>query len=182
MRRLVALRKKIKAFGCGSMEFLSSDNSHVLAFIRAYEGEQILVVANLSRFVQFVELDLAKFKGMMLIELFGRTPFPPIGDLPYLLTLGPHGFFWFSIEQPKLASATELSGYQLPRIEMNGGFDGILRGEARRELERLLPRYLPCCRWFRPKSRSLNNVTIPPTIPMPEASHAPLLPSPMAPS
>ena len=175
MRRLVALRKQIKAFGRGSMEFLSPDNSHVLAFIRAYEGEQILVVANLSRFVQYVELDLAKFKGMMLIELFGRTPFPPIGDLPYLLTLGPHGFFWFSIEQPKLASATELSGYQLPRIEMNGGFDGILRGEARRELERLLPRYLPYCRWFRAKSRSINNVTIADTMPMSEGSNGPHL-------
>ena len=175
MRRLVALRKQIKAFGRGSMEFLSPDNSHVLAFIRAYEGEQILVVANLSRFVQYVELDLSKFKGMMPIELFGRTPFPPIGDLPYLLTLGPHGFFWFSIEQPKLASATELPGYELPRIEMNAGFDGILRGEARRQLERLLPRYLPHCRWFRAKSRTINNVTIADTMPMSEAPNGPQL-------
>src|SRR5260370_25578384 len=147
------------------MEFVSPENSDVLAFIRAHEGEQILVVANLSRFVQYVELDLAKFKGMMLIELFGRTPFPPIGDLPYLLTLGPHGFFWFSIEQPKLAAAAERSEYQLPRIEMNAGFEGILRGDARRQLERLLPSYLPYCRWFRAKSRTINNITIPDTLP-----------------
>jgi maltose alpha-D-glucosyltransferase / alpha-amylase len=175
MRRLVALRKQHKAFGRGSMEFLSPDNSHVLAFIRAYEGEQILVVANLSRFVQYVELDLAEFKGMTPIELFGRTPFPPIGDLPYLLTLGPHGFFWFAIEQPKLASTTELPSYELPRIQMNGSFDGILRGEARRQLERLMPRYLPHCRWFRSKSRSINNVTIADTMPMSEAPNGPHL-------
>jgi maltose alpha-D-glucosyltransferase / alpha-amylase len=175
MRRLVALRKQHKAFGRGSMEFLSPDNSHVLAFVRAYEGEQILVVANLSRFVQYVELDLAEFKGMTPIELFGRTPFPPIGDLPYLLTLGPHGFFWFAIEQPKLASTTELPSYELPRIQMNGSFDGILRGEARRQLERLMPRYLPHCRWFRSKSRSINNVTIADTMPMSEAPNGPHL-------
>ena len=141
MRRLVALRKQIKAFGRGSMEFLNPENSHVLAFIRAYEDERILVVANLSRFVQYVELDLARFKGMTPIELFGRTPFPPIGDLPYLLTLGPHGFFWFSIEQPKASyRRPTTSEYVIPRIEMNAGFDGFLRGDARQQFERLLPR------------------------------------------
>src|ERR1700691_3693323 len=160
MRRMVALRKQIKAFGRGSMEFLNPENSHVLAFIRAYEGQTILVVANLSRFVQYVELDLAKFKGSIPVELFGRTPFPPIGDLPYLLTLGPHGFFWFSLERPGSAAETEHSEYVVPRIEMNAGFDGVLHGGARQQLERLLPRYLPHCRWFRAKSRSIVSVQI----------------------
>ena len=175
MRRMVALRKQHKAFGRGSMEFLSPENSHVLAFIRAYEGEQILVVANLSRFVQYVELDLSKFKGTTLIELFGRTPFPQVGDLPYLLTLGPHGFFWFSIEQPKPTTAAEQSEYVVPRIEMSAGFEGILRGDARRQLERLLPRYLPHCRWFRAKSRTIANATIADTIPMSEGASVPQL-------
>ncbi len=164
MRRMVALRKQHKAFGRGSMEFLSPENPHVLAFIRAYEGEQILVVANLSRFVQYVELDLSKYKGTTLIELFGRTPFPQVGDLPYLLTLGPHGFFWFSIEQPKSTTAAEQAEYQIPRIEMSAGFEGIMRGDARRQFERLLPRYLPHCRWFRAKSRTIANVTVGDTI------------------
>ena len=160
MRRLVALRKQIKAFGRGAMEFLNPENSHVLAFIRSYEQERILVVANLSRFVQYVELDLSRFKGMTPIELFGRTPFPPIGDLPYLLTLGPHAFFWFSIEQLDGAGAAGLSDYQTPRIEMNAGFDGILRGEARTKLERTLPDYLPHCRWFRAKARSIKSARV----------------------
>ncbi len=167
MRRMVALRKQVKAFGRGSMEFLNPENSHVLSFIRAHEGQQILVVANLSRFVQYVELDLARFKGSTPIELFGRTPFPPIGDLPYLLTLGPHGFFWFAIEQHR-AAAAEQSEYVIPRIEMNAGFDGILRGDARQRLEQLLPGYLPHCRWFRAKGRAITKVQIADTVPMSE--------------
>ena len=148
------------------MEFLGPENSHVLAFIRAYEDEQILVVANLSRFVQYVELDLAKFKGMTPIELFGRTPFPSIGELPYLLTLGPHGFFWFSLEAPKTTSAADRSEYEIPRIELNAGFDGILRGDSRKQIERLLPGYLQHCRWFRAKTRTMTGVHIAETMPM----------------
>jgi len=175
MRRMVALRKQIKAFGRGSMEFLNPENSHVLAFIRAYEGQTILVVANLSRFVQYVELDLARFKGMAPIELFGRTPFPPIGDLPYLLTLGPHGFFWFSIEQLGTASSAGQSEYAIPRIEMNAGIDGVLRGTARRQLERILAGYIPHCRWFRAKTRPISGVQIVDTASMSEGPDVPQL-------
>ena len=175
MRRMVALRKQIKAFGRGSMEFLNPENSHVLAFIRAYEGQTILVVANLSRFVQYVELDLARFKGMSPIELFGRTPFPPIGDLPYLLTLGPHGFFWFSIEQPGTASSAGQSEYSIPRIEINAGIDGVLRGAARRQLERILAGYIPHCRWFRAKTRPISGVQIIDTASMSEGPDVPQL-------
>ena len=175
MRRLLALRKQHKAFGRGTMEFLGPENSHVLAFIRAYENEQILVVANLSRFVQYVELDLAKFKGTMPIELFGRTPFPAIGDLPYLLTLGPHAFLWFSLEPPKTTAAADRSEYEIPRIEMNASFDGILRGESRKQLERLLPAYLRHCRWFRSKTRTMTGVHIAETMPMTEGPNVPHL-------
>jgi maltose alpha-D-glucosyltransferase / alpha-amylase len=98
MRRVIAIRKQFQAFGRGTMEFLQPENSHVSAYIRRYADERVLVVANLSRFVQYVELNLAEFKGRVPVELFGRNSFPPIGDLPYLLTLGPHMFLWFSIE------------------------------------------------------------------------------------
>src|SRR6202167_3398440 len=175
MRRLLALRKQIKAFGRGTMEFLSPENSHVLAFIRAYDDEQILVVANLSRFVQYVELDLSKFKGSIPVELFGRTPFPPIGDLPYLLTLGPHGFFWFSIEPPKAATAADRSEYEIPRLEMSASFDGFLRGETRQHLQRLLPAYLRQCRWFRSKTRPITAVRITEAMPMAEGPAVPQL-------
>src|ERR687884_1867392 len=87
-KRLIALRKNFQAFGRGSVEFLHPTNPRVLAFVRRFGDELILVVANLSRHVQYVELDLSSMKGMIPIELMGRTKFPPIGDMPYLLTLG----------------------------------------------------------------------------------------------
>src|SRR5688572_15053139 len=89
-RRLIALRKRYKAFGRGTLEFLQPENRKVLAFIRRFEDERILVIANLSRFVQGVTLDLSEFRGMSLVEMFGRVELPSVGDQPYFLTLGPH--------------------------------------------------------------------------------------------
>jgi maltose alpha-D-glucosyltransferase / alpha-amylase len=81
MKRLIALRRQHQVFGRGSIEFLNPENAKVLAFVRELGDDRILVVANLSRFVQAVELDLSRFKGMSPVEMFGRNPFPPIGDL-----------------------------------------------------------------------------------------------------
>ena len=97
VKRLITLRKRFRAFGRGSFELLRPDNPKVLAFIREFEDERILVVANLSRFVQYVQLDLKDYTGIVPEEVLGRTPFPQITDQPYLLTLGPHGFIWFSL-------------------------------------------------------------------------------------
>jgi maltose alpha-D-glucosyltransferase/alpha-amylase len=105
MRRLVGVRKKFRAFGRGSFEALDPNNRRVLVFLRRYRDEVILCVNNLSRFAQFVELDLREFQGCVPLELWGEIPFPPIGDLPYLLTLGPHNFLWFRL----------MSGDQLPK-------------------------------------------------------------------
>jgi len=100
MRRMIRVRKRFKAFGRGSLAFLSADNRRVLAYIRAHEDEVIFCVVNLSRFVQPTQLDLSAFDGWQPIELIGETPFPPIGELPYFLTLGPHSFYWFRLERP----------------------------------------------------------------------------------
>ncbi|MBX6340880.1 MAG: maltose alpha-D-glucosyltransferase, partial [Thermomicrobiaceae bacterium] len=102
MKRLIALRKRYQAFGRGSLEFLQPENRKVLVFLRRYGDEQILVVANLSRFAQAVELDLSAHRGMVPVEMFGQVEFPPIGELPYFLTLGPHSFYWFRLEQPRV--------------------------------------------------------------------------------
>ena len=99
MQRMIKVRKQYHAFGRGSLQFLHPENLKVLPFIRRYEDEIILCVANLSRFAQPVELDLSEFDGYRPIELVGETPFPPIGELPYFLTLGPHGFYWFRLER-----------------------------------------------------------------------------------
>ena len=86
-------------FARGTFELLLSDNRKVLAFLRCLGDETILVAVNLSRFSQAAELDLSELLGAVPVELFGGSEFPPIGDLPYFLTLGPHGFYWFSLER-----------------------------------------------------------------------------------
>ena len=97
MKRLIRVRRAHPVFGRGSLEFLHPENRRVLAYLREHEGTTILCVANLSRFAQYVELDLSAFNGRQPIELIGRVHFPRIGELPYLLTLGPHDFFWFEL-------------------------------------------------------------------------------------
>jgi maltose alpha-D-glucosyltransferase / alpha-amylase len=101
MRRLIAVRKGFKAFGRGSWEPLDASNRRVLVFLRRYEQETILCVNNLSRFAQYVELDLRRFEGCMPVELWSNSAFPRIGELPYLLTLGPHNFMWFLLARPE---------------------------------------------------------------------------------
>ena len=98
MKRLIAVRKRSRAFGRGTIEFLHPVNPSVLAFIREHGEETVLVVANLSGRSQPVSLDLARYRGAVPMELLGETRFPPVGDTPYFLSLGPHGFYWFRLE------------------------------------------------------------------------------------
>ncbi len=98
IKRLIRVRKKYPAFGRGSLEFLGGGNPKVLAYIRQYEGQTLLVVLNLSRYVQWTEMDLSRFAGMQPVELIGEIPFPVIGERPYMFTLGPHTFYWFRLE------------------------------------------------------------------------------------
>src|SRR3712207_1046739 len=97
MRRLIHVRKQYRAFGRGTFEVLHPSNRKALVYLRQYEDETILCVNNLSRYAQAVELDLRRFNGNVPIELWSLAPFPAIGEWPYLLTLGPHTFFWFRL-------------------------------------------------------------------------------------
>jgi maltose alpha-D-glucosyltransferase/alpha-amylase len=97
VRRLIHLRKSTRAFSRGSISFLDPPNHRVLAYTRTLDGETLLVVNNLSSTAQVVELELRDFTGAIPIEMFGRSVFPRIGELPYMLTLGPYAFFWFRL-------------------------------------------------------------------------------------
>jgi maltose alpha-D-glucosyltransferase/alpha-amylase len=108
MRRIIRVRKQYPVFGRGDITFLAPNNPKVLAYVRSYAGMHVLVVNNLSRFAQPVELDLSPWKGFTPVEMIGQTPFPPIGELPYFVTLGPHAFFWFRLDRP--AGESEPSG------------------------------------------------------------------------
>jgi maltose alpha-D-glucosyltransferase/alpha-amylase len=144
MKRLIALRKKSQAFGRGSIEFLRPANPKVLAFVRRYDDERILVVANLSRFVQHAELDLREYRGATLEELFGRSRFPPAGDAPYPLTLGPHGFYWFALTPApaEVVAADDRPAANVPTAPRGLGWADLLRPENWDYLEVLLPDYL----------------------------------------
>ncbi|MBA3336904.1 MAG: alpha-glucosidase C-terminal domain-containing protein, partial [Chloroflexia bacterium] len=106
MKRMIAVRKRYKAFARGTLEFLHPENLKILPYIRRYENETLFCVVNLSRFVQYAELDLSQFHGCQPVELFGETRFPLIGELPYFLTLGPHAFYWFRLESAEDLGAT----------------------------------------------------------------------------
>jgi len=99
MKRIIRVRKSLPVFGRGSIEFLYPANHRVLAYVRELGKERILAVNNLSNSAQVVELDLKRYKGNILIEMFGKNIFPRVGDLPYLLTLGPYQFYWFRMRK-----------------------------------------------------------------------------------
>ncbi|MCB2156464.1 maltose alpha-D-glucosyltransferase [bacterium] len=100
LRMVLDIRKHNPVFGRGDIEFLHPDNEHVVAYLRRYKEDVLLVVNNLSRFSQFVEIDLRQFAGYVPVDLFGMIRFPAIGELSYLVTLGPHGFYWFRLIPP----------------------------------------------------------------------------------
>ena len=163
MKRVIALRKRHRAFGRGTLELLRPENRKILAFVRRYESEQILVIANLSRFLQTVELDLSAWKGMVPLELFGSTELPVIGDAPYFLTLGPHSFFWFSL-QPRATAQVPGDGQApaatLPEIKVSSDWESVFVGRARERLETVLLGYIKQRRWFAGKARRLKAALI----------------------
>jgi maltose alpha-D-glucosyltransferase/alpha-amylase len=99
MRDIITVRRSTAVFGRGSIEFLYPANHRILAYVRRLGNEAVLVVNNLSSTAQAVELDLRRYKGNILIEMFGKNMFPRVGDLPYLLTMGPYQFYWFRLRR-----------------------------------------------------------------------------------
>jgi len=164
MRQLIALRKRWKSFGEGTLEFLSPENRKVLAYVRRYEDECILAVANLSRFVQPVELDLSAFQSRVPVEMFGHTEFPLITDKPYFLTLGPHMFYWFSLET-KATAQVESSGAPVGAqaralLQVEKDWEECFQEGNRVRLEAALQSWLPSRRWFGGKVRTIKTVNL----------------------
>jgi maltose alpha-D-glucosyltransferase/alpha-amylase len=160
MKRLIGLRKQYSVFGRGSIEFLPAQNRKVLVYVRRYQDDTILCVANLSRSVQPVELDLSPFRGMIPIEMLGLTEFPRIGELPYFLTLGAYAFYWFRLQQTapsmtaRVVPETTAAVPEAPALFMGAAWETLLEGNVRTLIERdlLLP-FLHRQRWFAGKAR-----------------------------
>ncbi|MCW2237332.1 maltose alpha-D-glucosyltransferase [Azospirillum canadense] len=170
MKRLITVRQQHKAFGRGSFRLLYPGNRKVLAYLRCHsteEGEEIvLCVANLSRSAQAVELDLKQFRGRVPVELLGRTVFPPVGDLPYLLTIPAYGFYWFALAaEAQLPSWHETTPEPVPdllTVVVRDGWHSLISGQAREELARdILQAFLPQQRWFAAKDRRIERAQVP---------------------
>ncbi len=166
MKRVLALRKRWKAFGLGALEFLQPENRKVLAFIRRHDEETVLVVANLSRFPQPVALDLKAFNGRVPVELFGRTEFPIVGDAPYFLTLSPHAALWFSLEPTSRREFAELAGGRCQTLKVSRDWEELFSGKGKVALEKCLPSYLQERRWFGGKGREIKSVQIREVLPL----------------
>jgi maltose alpha-D-glucosyltransferase/alpha-amylase len=172
MRRIITLRQRHPVFGRGEIAFLHPDNPKVLAFVRQDGDETILVVANLSRYVQCAELDMAEFAGRTPVELFGKTTFPPIGELPYFLTLGPHSFYWLKLEpSPEEAAAAGEEGPVIPTVALSGSWESLFtQPRAKSAFESALPEMLVHRRWYGAKARTIQAVTVLDTVSVPRGS------------
>ncbi|MGH8712816.1 MAG: maltose alpha-D-glucosyltransferase [Casimicrobiaceae bacterium] len=173
MRRLTAVRSAHPAFGRGSLRFIHPGNRKILAYVREYQDEIILCVTNLSRSSQPVELDLRAYKGRIPVEMLGRTPFPPIGELTYLLTLPAWGFYWFVLavdakvpewhderpvpaELPVLVIPEGLRALFASRTNAPSDIRGLMAARVRTMLERqILPDFLAARRWYAGKGRTI---------------------------
>ena len=178
-RRVLAVRRQHRSFGRGSFRLLYPKNRKVLAYLREYEDETVLCVANLARTPQAVELDLAEFTGRFPVELDGGSVFPPVGQLTYLLTLLPYGFYWFL-----LARETEWPSGHTPAPEPMPEYQTIVMrrslaealATARGTVERdILPTYLSKRRWFSAKDQTLGTVRLALLSPLPDADRDVLL-------
>ncbi len=166
MRRMISVRKQYAAFGRGTLSFLYPSNRKILAYVRSHDGERILCVANLSRQAQAVEIDLSEHRGAVPIELTGGAAFPPIGELPYLLTLPAYGFFWFRLtdeaEAPLWHAHTPQPLPEFVTLTAKGGrIDYALEGRELQTLERdVLTEFLPQQRWFAAKGSKLRKARV----------------------
>jgi len=175
MRRLISLRNKFKAFSRGSIEVLRPDNPRIFAFIRRFQSERLLVVANLSRFVQYTELDLSAYQGMVPVELFGKSAFPAIQSAPYFLSIGPHSFFWFYLApgQPAADTASKASeAAALPVVEVDLDWRHGFPGHANRPaLEEALSAFVTRSPWFAGRERPLKHTRLQDVFPLNQGSH-----------
>ena len=149
-KRLIAVRKSSKLFGRGSLSFIRPANRAVLVYVRQYQNEVLLCVANLSRSAQAAEIDLSPWRGRVPLEMLGRTNFPRIGETPYLITLGPYGFYWFVLCEPSgTNTAATTKPPEFETLVVTAGWRSLLQGRSRSVLERdVLPAYLAGRRWF----------------------------------
>jgi maltose alpha-D-glucosyltransferase/alpha-amylase len=175
MKHMLAVRKTSHAFGRGKLTFLRPGNRKILSYLREFQDEAILCVANLGRTAQPAELDLKRFKGRVPVEMLGRTAFPPIGELPYMLTLPAHGFYWFRLStnaSPPEWHKEMIVSEETPVLVLFDGWLSFFRDKVvpwrigmadklRAQLEsEVLPRHVEQQRWYASKGQPIKSAPI----------------------
>lgn len=170
MRRLIKMRKRFKAFGRGDIRFLKPENPKILAFVRTFKQEQILVMVNLSRHAQSAMIELQELKDLIPMEVFSQNEFPKIGNKPYLFTFSPYGYFWFQLKK-------EIAEQQVTPVN----FKDVLHLKKWTDLSdishqetlenKILPPYLNLRSWFNKHRRKIENIQIFDFIPVISKKH-----------
>jgi maltose alpha-D-glucosyltransferase/alpha-amylase len=138
----------------------------VLVYVRQYQGDVLLCVANLSRSAQAAEIDLSPWRGRTPLELLGNKDFPPIGDRPYVVTLAPYGFFWFQLCE-QLEKRPDIPAPELETLVVIDGWASLLQGRSKQILEYdVLPGFLSAHRWFADRGSPSVSTRIAATIPL----------------
>ena len=153
-KRLISVRKSTLAFGRGTMTFIRPVNRSVLAYVRQLGDEVILCVANLSRSAQATELDLSPWKERIPLEMLGRTDFPAIGELPYMITLAPYGFYWFQLRKPdksERVAPTTVPEFETLVVPLGATWVSLARTRSVFERD-VLPGFLARTRWYPERS------------------------------
>lgn len=158
MKRIISIRKKHKVFGRGTINFLTTENSRVLAFTRTYQNEIVLVVANLSKYSQPAEIDLTKYNGYTPVEIFGKNHFPKVTEnTPYFFTLAPFSYQWFILQPGNIQAENKVTD----PILHPGRWEDIWNEETRKVLERrIIPQYIVKTNWFQGSSNLILECSI----------------------
>ncbi|NTU91874.1 MAG: maltose alpha-D-glucosyltransferase [Chlorobiaceae bacterium] len=165
MRHTISTARRFRAFSRGSIEFLHTTNPKVLMFIRSYEDETILSVINLSRNAQAIAVDLSKYEGCIPEEIFSMNRFPKVRKAPYMVALGPYGYFWLRL-LPEEAGPSNGDRFDRSAISVDS-WEGFFRGRSLEKLETvLLPAYYKSARWFGGKARNIIRVRVTDRVPV----------------
>ncbi len=159
MRNVLTIRKKSQAFGKGTITFLTPTNVKILAFVRQFEEETVLIVVNLSRYSQYAELDLKEYTGYEPHDIFSQNKFPRIGEREYGLSLGPYGYFWLVLEKQSEVSSLKEANL-LPELEVSSLSKFLNELEKYPKFLDGLQQYLPRCDWFDNNSKKIQRLEI----------------------
>ncbi|MEO1051867.1 MAG: maltose alpha-D-glucosyltransferase [Bacteroidota bacterium] len=167
LKNTIAMRKRLTAFSRGEITFLESSNAKILAFSRSYQGQHIIVVSNLSKYSQATSLNLEAFKDSGLTEVFSQNKFLDVDQDQYPITIGPYGYFWFSVETPDVDNQTA-DQEELRSLQTDTSWEKFFGNynEVKRLEKKILPYFLPKCRWFTGKAKTITKIQVDKAIPL----------------